>query len=365
MFVTPHLIFNILISIFPQKMVKMATQRKELSEFQRGEIIGAWKCGFSERKISEILKHPKSTVHDVIFVYKKDGLEILPPRSGKAPIITERDNRHLIRVLNKNRKTNIRELCEDFIASTSTNVSQITLKRHLHKNNIFGRVGVKKPFVNAANKIKRLSWAKSRKDWINEWENIIWSDESKFEVFRGDGKRYVWRNPEEKYDPKCLIPTFKSGQEGVMVWGCFMKNKLGPLVKLEGRITANIYIEMLENNLLPFINSLENKNDCIFQEDNAPIHTARIAKKWKEDNNITSLPWPAQSPDLNPIENLWDELDRKVRKHKPLPKNRDELWQILQEEWLNLDEKIYENLVNSMPQRIAAVISSKGNPTKY
>ena len=151
-----------------------------------------------------------------------------------------------------------------------------------------------------------------------------------------------------------------------MIWGCFTKNRLGPLVKLEGRITANVYIEeILEKHLLPFINSLGDEDDYIFQEDNAPIHTARVAKRWKEDNDITNLPWPAQSPDLNPIENIWDELDRKVRKHKPLPKNQNDLWQILQEEWSKLDENIYKNLVDSMPRRIAAVIENRGGPTKY
>ena len=271
-----------------------------------------------------------------------------------------------MQTLNKNRKTTIDELCENFTTSTSIEASPITIKQYLHKNNIYGRVGAKKPFVNAANKMKRLKWAKQKVKWINEWENIIWSDESKFEVFGGDGKRYVWRTPQEKYNPKCLIPTFKSGQESVMIWGCFVKNKLGPLVKLEGKITANVYVkEILEKHLLPFINNLEDKENYIFQEDNAPIHTANIAKKWKEDNNIASLPWPAQSPDLNPIENLWDELERKVRNHRPLPKNQDDLWKILQEEWLNLDEKIYKNLVDSIPRRVAAVIENKGDPTKY
>ena len=68
---------------------------------------------------------------------------------------------------------------------------------------------------------------------------------------------------------------------------------------------------------------------------------------------------------MNPIENLWDELNRKVRKHKPLPKNKDDLWQILQEEWKNINEDIYKNLIDSMPWHIAAVIANKGYPTKY
>ena len=103
----------------------------------------------------------------------------------------------------------------------------------------------------------------------------------------------------------------------------------------------------------------------MFQEDNALIHTARIVKSWKQENNINSLSWPAQSPDLNSIEHLWDELERRVRAHNPLSKNKENLWHILQKEWLNIDANKYQNLVDSMPRRIEAVINSKGYPTKY
>ena len=100
---------------------------------------------------------------------------------------------------------------------------------------------------------------------------------------------------------------------------------------MEGRITATVYVDVLENYLLSFIDSLDNQENYIFQEDNAPIHTARVVRSWKQENDVDSLPWPAQSPDLNPIEHLWDELERQVRAHQPLPKNRKDLWQILQE----------------------------------
>ncbi len=97
-------------------------QRKKLSEFQHGEIIGAWKCNFSERNISDKLGYLKSTVHDIIVAYK-NGFETLPPQTGRSSILTERDSWHLIQILNKNRRTNINELHENFINSTSTNVS--------------------------------------------------------------------------------------------------------------------------------------------------------------------------------------------------------------------------------------------------
>ncbi len=166
------------------------------------------------------------------------------------------------------------------------------------------RLELKKSFINKTNRKKRLAWAKERKEWVNEWENIIWSDESKFELFREDGKRWVWKRPDERYNIECLNPTVKSGQQGVMIWGYFTKNNLGPLVRLKGRVTAAIYVDVLENNLLPFIDSLNNQKNYIFQKDNAPIHTARVVKSWKQENKVDSLLWSAQSSDLNPIEYL-------------------------------------------------------------
>jgi transposase len=341
------------------------TKRRELSVSERGEIIGAWKSGISERKIAAALNKPKSTVHNVISAYRKTNREKPPPRRGRPRAMTERGNRHLRRVLRENQCTTLQELHENFVVSTSTKVSMISIRRYLHEQGFFGRVGVRKPLINEVNRRRRLFWAKERKAWGKEWEKVIWSDESRFELYRGDGKKYVWRQPHEKYDVGCLIPTFKSGQKGVMVWGCFTKNGLGPLVRLDGKVTAAVYVDMLENHLLPYLDTLDNKENYVFQEDNAPIHRANKTDKWRRENNISSLSWPAQSPDLNPIEHLWDELERQVRAHKPLPKNCEELWQILKTEWLKIDERKYKNLVDSMPRRVAEVITNKGNATRY
>jgi transposase len=338
---------------------------RELTEFERGQIIGLWKGGHSERGIETILGFPKTTIHDTIKRYKNENQISNAPRSGRPPILSERDIRHLVNIVKEDRQQSLDEITDKFNDLSVVSVSSRTIERTLHNEGFYGRAGKRKPLVSEVNRKKRLEWCKERKNWDSEWNTIIWSVESRFLLFQNDAYHWVWRRPHEKYDVDCLIPTIKSGNQGVMVWGCFTRNKIGPLIQVSGKITGSVYIEVLENNLLPFINELDNNLEYVFQDDNAPVHRAKIVKQWMQDNSVKNISWPAQSPDLNPIEHLWDVLERKVRKHEPHPKNLTELMTILNEEWNKIESEVIENLIESMPRRVEAVIDSHGNPTRY
>ena len=147
-----------------------------------------------------------------------------------------------------------------------------------------------------------------------------------------------------------------------MFWGCFSWNGIGPLVLVDGNMDSEAYINVLANNFIPWVRDYP---DSVFQQDGAPCHTSSYSTWWMSTHGIRTLDWVAQSPDLNPIENLWNHLDRQVRKRKPLPQTKQDLITAIQEEWSNISLEMLQNLIMSLPHRIEAVIKAKSGNTKY
>ena len=172
----------------------------------------------------------------------------------------------------------------------------------------------------------------------------------------------MWRNAEEKYHASCIVPTMKFGGVGVMFWGCFGWNGVGPLEVVEGTMDSTAYVNILAQSLIPW---LRQQDGLIFQHDGAPCHKSEYTTWWMETHNIPVLPWVGQSPDLNPIEHLWDHLDRQVRRQIPLPKNKNELIIAVKEEWQNISIDTIRALISSMTDRIKAVIKADGSHTSY
>jgi len=104
-------------------------------------------------------------------------------------------------------------------------------------------------------------WCRNHVRWDEEWKKVIWSDESRYTLFQSDGRTRVWRLPKERYDVECVILTVKHGGGGVMVWGCFTWDSLGPLVRVDGVIDSWKYIDILNTHLLPFMEKLEDDKD--------------------------------------------------------------------------------------------------------
>ena len=173
----------------------------------------------------------------------------------------------------------------------------------------------------------------------------------------------VWRTPHEQFDPKRTVPTVKHGGGSVMVWGCFTSRGVGKLCVLDRIMDRFYYRDILEQNLFPLIDHFKLGQQYHFMHDNDPKHTCGLVKDWLKQKTIQTLPWPSFSPDLNPIENLRDELERRVKKHQP--KNLQQLELQLTQEWNNIELSVLETLVDSVPSRLYECAKMKGYPTKY
>ena len=150
-----------------------------------------------------------------------------------------------------------------------------------------------------------------------------------------------------------------------MVWGCMRWNGVGKLVEVQGKMNAEQYCEILENGMVESFEKLDMEDECYFQQDNDPKHTSHYATQWFSDNNIAVLEWPAQSPDLNPIEHLWEHLKHQLQKYDTSPKGVHELWERVVEEWNEITTEVCQNLIESMPRWIKAIIKANGGHTKY
>ncbi|EFP10171.1 hypothetical protein CRE_24561 [Caenorhabditis remanei] len=208
-----------------------------------------------------------------------------------------------------------------------------------------------------------MEFARAHKDWtIDQWKEVIWSDESKFMLFGSDGISYVRRPVGTRYDPKDQLPTVKHGGGCIMVWGAFSGNGVGPLHKSEGIMDKNVYLTILENVMLPYARRTHERR-YTFQQDNDPKHASKLVKKWFENKRVPVMQWPSQSPDLNPIEHLWEHCERMLATKKA--KNAKQKFEQLQDVWKTIPQSVIDNLIESMPRRCLAVLKARGFATKY
>ena len=160
--------------------------------------------------------------------------------------------------------------------------------------------------------------------------------------------RYVRRRIDESLKTQCDLKTLKHGGRNVMVWACFSRSGPGPICRINGIMDCFQYMNILMNTMLPFARNNVN-GDFIFQNDNDPKHTAGVVKQFFEEEYITVLSWPSQSPDINPIENLWSIIKRTVQGYKP--KNFNELYSTVKTAWSNITVDQCKKLIDSMPRR--------------
>lgn len=280
---------------------------------------------------------------------------------GRARKTTVREDRVLIRMSAGNPRQVARELRQRWNVEHGVDASLSTVKDRLNKGGLPGRIARKKPLLTQRHRQARLEWARQHRNWtVEQWNNCYFSDESPLHLVQASQRRYVRRRSGTAMHPQHIRPTVHSSSGKMDVWGAFSRHGVRPLVRYRGNLNAEAYTNILNENLVPLNLQAAGK---VFQQDNATCHTARTTQRFLAEHHIEVIPWPAQSPDLSPIENLWAHIQREV---DAMPVNGfDGLWAAAQEVWQNIPDQLIANLISSMPRRCQLVIDALGGSIKY
>jgi len=242
-------------------------------------------------------------------------------------------------------------------------VSGQTIRNRLREHGVRARRQYVGPVLAQRHCLARNDWARNHLGWTRQqWPNVIFIDESRFTLDNKDGRLRVYRRTGERFADSC-VQQLNRFQRGIMEWGGITTTQKLELVVIRGTLNPQRYIQdVFEAVVIPFIN---HRRNVIYQHDNARPHVARISMDFLQQSNANLMEWPALSPDLFPIEHVWDELGRRLRRRHARPETLQQLEDAIMEEWANIPVYVLVRNIHSMRRRYRAVINANGGHTRY
>jgi transposase len=321
---------------------------------RRSAILHFWNNGHrSPSAIARLTKIPLRTVKYNITKIKQQGTIEDRPRSGRPRKITAADNKAIGQWIRRNKEVTAKEIAEKLNQERGRQVSRSTVQRQLQGMGYRNTLPYGVPMLTQKQKEARVQWAVRHKD--DDWSRTVFTDETSYQLFRNTIRRW-------SKNPKAEVKRIPKNRQKILAWGGISVKGLVGYYSFKDIMDGPYYIQILENHLIPNARRQFGRHWRL-QMDNDPKHRSRIVQDFLREHVPEILDWPSNSPDVNPVENLWSIMKRRVEKRKP--SDLDELDQFLHEEWQNIDLSTINNLIKSMKNRCLALITSKGERINY
>jgi len=339
---------------------------KNIKPELKSNIISMVEAGLTPAYVARFYNMPKDTVKSILRRNKNKSSKSIVKRRGRNKKLDSNCYKSLLKYVATNNKLPLFVIAAQFRTADGQKLSIRTIRRYLHKSGIRSYVSAAKPYLSEKHIAVRLQWCTMRLDWTaQKWENVAWTDESSFTLRPTKNHSRVWRKVGTRYETQNMVPTFKSGNASLCIWGMFSAHGRSPLVRISGTLNQHKYINILQQYVLPFKTTVYPSNAAFtYQHDGCGPHRAKRVGEFLNANGVDVLPWPAQSPDLNPIENVAI-MKRRLRERSKYPTTPDSLFLVLCEIWDALPEAYFIKLAHSMVHRCKAVANVSGNSTKY
>ena len=333
-------------------------RRAHLTPAEKAVIVALHREGLTEREIRDRVKRSKTAVHNVINSQSSPSKK---ENRGRKSKLSPRMCRKIVRKARAGGFT-ARKLCVDYGLPVSIRRVQQVLSSAQYCE---FEERKKAPALTPAHKAARLDWCEtfSAKE-VRYWNDVIFSDEKRSSLDGPDSVCYYWADP-------IIVDEYFSkrprGGGGWMVWAGVSSRGKTPLVFIDYNMDGAKYTSILEEHLLPLIETkfLSADKHALFQQDHASCHISKVAQDFFCSEAIDVLPWAPKSPDLNIIENIWGLLVRRVYYGYRQFETKEDLRECLEYEWEKLDLNTIRNYVRSMPKRCSKVMRARGGPTRY
>ncbi|GFW42402.1 transposable element Tcb1 transposase [Trichonephila clavipes] len=298
-------------------------QRKHLDDFVRGKIIGRLKCGRTQLEVSEELGIAQSAISRLLQRFQNVGNVSRCYSTDHPRVTTPNEDRYLAVTAKINRRSTASDLSRQLSSATGTTVLRQTVNRRLGHIGVYARRPVRCVPLNATHCRLQLTWSREHALWTpQQWSCVMFSDESRFSLQSDSRRTLIWRAPATRYHQDNTIDRHRYGGAGWLVWGGIILGSRTDLHVQSVTMAGHIYRDvLLEQHIRLFRGAMG--AEFLFMDDNARPHRANIVYKCLQSEDITRKDWPAYSPDLNPIEHMWDMLGRQIAARQPPPDYRN------------------------------------------
>ncbi|GFV90176.1 transposable element Tcb1 transposase [Trichonephila clavipes] len=335
------------------------SSRHHKDGFMRGRVIGKIEEG---RKITDVAREfdiAHSVVSRLWKSFKTTGMCSRRHGGGRVRSTTPEEDRYIVLSAKKNRRTTAPQVANQILAASGKQISRKTVARRLRGGGLYALRPVVSVPLTRQHRTACLQWCCEHHNWTEQDRAcVLFSDESRFSLSSDCRRQLIWRESGTAYRPENMQEKDRYPTCSIMVWAGIMINGRTRLnVVANGTMTGQRYIdEVLLLHVRLFRGAAGDK--FVFMDDIA-------VQDCPDSEGIQRLIWPACSPDLNPIENIWDALGRQVAGRNYPPTNKNTLIRALTEEWGKLPQQLLDNVVQSMVRRVECCIILHGGHIPY
>ncbi|GBL74437.1 Transposable element Tcb2 transposase [Araneus ventricosus] len=325
------------------------SRRSRLPDSLRWRAVGWMEMGLSQANAARRLNVSRSVVQRLWDQYQSEDSVSRRHVSGRPRVTIPAEDRFLALSARRRRSTTAPQLVADHFVASGRKISATTVRRRLHNAGLYARRPVVCP---PQQRRARLCWAREHVSWTRQqWAFVLFTDESRFTLESDSGSLLIWREQRTRYHQSNTLERHSYRGGGSMVWaGISLGGHTDLHVFHGGTLTGVRYWdEILDPYVRPYAGAIGNY--FILMDNNARPHRTVVVEVYLEGHGLERMEWSAQSPDLNPIEHLWNYLGRQDAALSPPARSLEELEQGLLCVWSSLPISVSDNLIDSMESR--------------